>query len=108
MKSGFQTSEGIQVSALIGFAIPILGYLAGIDFTEDDTKRLMDTTLTAASTVKDIAAYWQSTQKSVPAELGDLGKFGGLLFFVYKVYNLYLTKRIDLKKHVAELEAKHV
>lgn len=98
LKPGYKTSEGIGFYGILAAAMPIIGYLAGVDFDSSDTDKLMEVSASIKATTVDVSNWYKATQASIPAYLESMGKFGGMLYFVYKVYSKYVDKRTELKK----------
>lgn len=99
LKPSYKSIEGIVFYAGFGICSLILSYL-GIDVTDILKKDDLDGFITVATEVAknadDVKTIWELSQKQA-SDVYGLGKFGGLLFFMYKFYTHFINKRTELK-----------
>lgn len=107
LKPAIKTLEGKIVATALASCIPILGYLTGAEISVDDVETAKEVAGMAAEKISDVQAWWKMTQ-NVPAELTKFGKFGSVLFFMYKLATFYITKRTDIKIALINMGTKDV
>jgi len=96
LKPASKTLEGRIVAVVLASCVPILGYLTGAEVNADDVENAKQVAGMAAEKLSDVQDWWKMTQ-NVPAEFAKFGKFGSVLFFMYKLATFYITKRTDIK-----------
>lgn len=97
-KPSYKSVEGGLTAGTVVTLLPVIAWLAGIDFNQSDADKAME----LAKTVEDVAKAYKLSGGST-AEIIGLAKLVAILAFLHVTLKSFIVNRTDLKKFYKKL-----